>query len=320
MKNDTEEIIVSIRCLTYNQEPFIRQCLDGFVNQKTTFRFEAIVHDDASTDGTAEIVREYAEKYPEIIKPIFEEKNLWCRDYNLLVKKMQTACTGKYVAFCEGDDFWTDSYKLQKQVDFMESHPEYVMIATNYDIIDRDGKLIEEIRREEDEYVFDDFLRWNRVGTLTVLYRKNCLELYIPPISGLRMGDYSFWLYMTMQGKCKHLQANTSSYRLLTNSASHFSSSQKSLLFELDVLRIRDYYATLMKRNDLIMSGMRIKLDQILRDSFDNNYRDVINEQFMSLYKRYGCGRLSNNLLVYGLKHPWSYHLIRLLKKKTSHE
>lgn len=118
--------MVTIRCIAYNQAEYIRQCLDGFVMQKTDFRFEAVVHDDASTDGTDEIIREYAEKYPDIIKPIFEKENLYSKHDGSLFRVMKEACKGKYIAYCEGDDYWTDPCKLQKQVDYLESHPDVV--------------------------------------------------------------------------------------------------------------------------------------------------------------------------------------------------
>ena len=124
---DTRPLMVSIRSITYNHEPYIRQCLDGFVMQKTNFRFEAIVHDDASTDGTADIIREYAERYPDIIKPIYETENQYSKHDGSIDRIMDEACTGKYIALCEGDDYWTDPMKLQIQVDFMESHSDYSM-------------------------------------------------------------------------------------------------------------------------------------------------------------------------------------------------
>ena len=117
-------LMVTIRCITYNHESYIRQCLDGFLMQKTTFRFEAIVHDDASTDGTATIIREYADKYPNIIKPIFETENQYSKRDGSLRRILDAHTHGKYIAMCEGDDYWTDPYKLQKQVDFLESHPD----------------------------------------------------------------------------------------------------------------------------------------------------------------------------------------------------
>ncbi len=128
---DTEPLVVSIRCCTYNHEAYIRQCLNGFVMQKTNFRFEAIVHDDASTDGTTDIIREYAKKYPNIIKPIYEAENQYSKRDGSLRRIMDAACTGKYIAYCEGDDYWIDPLKLQKQVDYMEQHPNCTLCGTN---------------------------------------------------------------------------------------------------------------------------------------------------------------------------------------------
>jgi glycosyltransferase involved in cell wall biosynthesis len=119
---DPRPVMVTIRCVTYNHEAYIRQALEGFVMQKTNFRFEAIVHDDASTDGTAAIIREYAEKYPDIIKPIYETENQYSKHDGSLSRIMNAASRGKYIAMCEGDDYWIDPFKLQKQVDYMEQH------------------------------------------------------------------------------------------------------------------------------------------------------------------------------------------------------
>ena len=119
--------LVSICCLTYNHAPFIRNCIDGFIAQQTDFPIEILVHDDASTDGTDGIVREYADKYPEIIFPLFEEENQYSRGYagKMDIEFNYSRARGKYIAYCEGDDYWTDPSKLQRQVDFMEAHPDY---------------------------------------------------------------------------------------------------------------------------------------------------------------------------------------------------
>ena len=124
-----EQPIVTVWCLAYNQKDFIRDALEGFVMQKTTFPFEVIVHDDASTDGTTAIVQEYARRYPDIIKPVIETENQWQKGglkhiIHIMNEKYRN---GKYIAFCEGDDYWTAPHKLQQQVDFLESHAEYSM-------------------------------------------------------------------------------------------------------------------------------------------------------------------------------------------------
>ena len=143
--------LVSIRCLVYNHEPYLRQCLDGFVMQKTTFPFEAIVHDDASTDGSAAIIREYAEKYPDIIKPIYETENQFSKGGNFLSRIMNNAThpNSRYIAVCEGDDYWTDPNKLQLQVDFLESHPDYYMTCHGYTYYFQDTGKFEEFKSLE---------------------------------------------------------------------------------------------------------------------------------------------------------------------------
>ena len=117
--------LLSIICITYNHKDFIRQALEGFVMQKTNFKFEVLIHDDASTDGTADIIREYEAKYPDIIKPIYQKENQFSKGVHILKTFIYPRVLGKYVALCEGDDYWTDPNKLQKQVDFLEAHPEY---------------------------------------------------------------------------------------------------------------------------------------------------------------------------------------------------
>ena len=120
--------MVSICSITYNHAPFIRQCLDGFLMQQCNFPIEIIINDDCSTDGTTEIIREYAEKYPDKIFPIFHEENQYSKGVRGMFQKFVfPKARGKYIAMCEGDDYWTDPLKLQKQVDFLESHPDYSM-------------------------------------------------------------------------------------------------------------------------------------------------------------------------------------------------
>ena len=118
--------MVSICCITFKHEKYIRECLDGFIMQKTNFPFEVIVHDDASPDKTADIIREYEAKYPDIIKPIYQTENQYSQKIKPLWKHVFPRCRGKYIAICEGDDFWCDENKLQMQYDFMEANPDYI--------------------------------------------------------------------------------------------------------------------------------------------------------------------------------------------------
>jgi len=122
------EPLVSIICATFNHELYIRNCLEGIFMQKTNFLFEIILHDDASTDNTTEITREFESKYPGFIKPIYQNVNQYSQG-NFI--NLYPLAKGKYIALCEGDDYWTDPYKLQKQVDFMEQHSNYSMTFHN---------------------------------------------------------------------------------------------------------------------------------------------------------------------------------------------
>lgn len=123
------EIVVSIVCNAYNQEKYIAQALESFLMQETEFSFEVLVHDDASTDGTAEIIRQYALKYPGIVKPYFQTENQYSKHVPITRLYQYSRANGKYIAWCEGDDYWTDPLKLQKQVEALEKHPEIDLCA-----------------------------------------------------------------------------------------------------------------------------------------------------------------------------------------------
>lgn len=205
--NSNQEIMVTVQCLTYNHAAYIRQCLDGFLMQKTTFKFEVLVHDDASTDGTTEILKEYVSKYPDIIKPIVETENQYGKiGFSGIFALMNQRSKGKYIAFCEGDDYWIDPLKLQKQVDFLESHPDYGMIYTAFDRVDVNGNTIvndkqlnRQLNRSKSGWLFYDLILGNFIQTLTVMMRKNALvniETYYDKI-------YDYPLYLHISGKSK---------------------------------------------------------------------------------------------------------------------
>lgn len=132
MEND---IKVSVCCLVYNHEKYLRQCLDGFVMQKTSFKFEVLIHDDASTDGSQDIIREYEEKYPDIIKPIYQTENQYSKGVKISQTFLYPKIKSKYVAFCEGDDYWCDDHKLQKQFDIMEMNSDCSICVHRVDVV-----------------------------------------------------------------------------------------------------------------------------------------------------------------------------------------
>lgn len=205
---DTSKVLVSIKCYAYNHEKFIRQCLDGFVMQKTTFRFEAVVHDDASTDGTAEIIREYAEKYPEIIVPVLETENQYSKHDGSLGRAMARAVSkdSKYYAFCEGDDYWIDPNKLQKQVDYLEAHPECTMCFGNaiehWEDGSRPDKLFSTL--EERDYFGEEFSEKWIIPTATIVVKRWVVStpLYLKVLNSRKIsaGDLPLCLTCAEEG------------------------------------------------------------------------------------------------------------------------
>lgn len=226
----TGDPLVSIRCTVYNHEPFLRQCLDGFVMQKTTFPFEAIVHDDASTDGSAAIIREYAEKYPDIIKPIYETENQYSKHDGSIGRIMDAAMhpNSKYIATCEGDDYWTDPNKLQLQVDFLETHPDYFLSSHNFSVYYQETKTIKHNKSWLDSIesfdVFHDHVYYSLsnesyfdiwfLSTLSIVKRrqqyveKELVRMY--PV----YYDYIDFYYLTKKGKCAAFKEEMATYRV----------------------------------------------------------------------------------------------------------
>lgn len=178
--------LVSVCCLTYNHAPFIRKCLDGFLMQETTFSLEILIHDDASTDGTDEIIREYTSKYPDRIFPLFETENKYSRGYRgkMDITFNYSRARGKYIATCEGDDYWTDPKKLQKQVTFLESNPDYSVCWHRYQRLywyentwknDDCGEIIN-TSGEGKEIDIATFLSGWYTQALTMVFRKSCFS------------------------------------------------------------------------------------------------------------------------------------------------
>lgn len=248
--SEDEPIMVSIRCITYNHAPYIRQCLDGFVMQKTNFRFQAVVHDDASTDGTTDIVREYAEKYPDIIIPMYEEENRWSKHDGTLLTCMLPLMTGKYWAECEGDDYWIDPLKLQKQVDFLESNPEYGLVRTNVNRLYQDTQEIEKdifakkewskIKDTHEDYI----LRHWFAAPCTWLWRTELKrEEALNQRKDCFTGDLALLLAFSKQKKIKYLPDTTAVYRVLKKSSSHFENSLQGMYFWMRLKNTRIYFA-----------------------------------------------------------------------------
>lgn len=173
-----QEIVVSVICNTYNQEDYIEQTINGFLMQKTNFPFEILIHDDASTDGTTEIIREYAQKYPDLIKPLIQKENQYSKKVAITEVFQVPRAKGNYIALCEGDDYWTDPLKLQKQVDALEQNPN-IDVCSHKAEIHCDEKPIGTVPKLNKDKIFsvDEVILGDGgfVATASLMFRKSWL-------------------------------------------------------------------------------------------------------------------------------------------------
>lgn len=299
---------VSIVFITYNHEKYVERALRSVLEQETDFPFEVIVGEDCSTDSTRKIIHELQKEYPKQVKPLFREKNLGRPTKNVYETMMK--CQGEYVAFLEGDDYWSDKHKLQKQVDFLEAHPEYIAAAHGCELIDENGDVItdENVRRVIDLYdysgkfTFQDYEysgKWpghyativcrnvfkNKRYDYSILYRAHDF-----------VDDGVILLFLLLQGDIYRMDDVMSAWRYVRKSdgGNWNSLSMKRNLIKDDcylrqtllkwVLEKReaDDFAVMMCKKDF---DMALKLyvknptrenQQFLRDMFDYNIKEVV--------------------------------------------
>ncbi|MHA6697197.1 glycosyltransferase family 2 protein [Chryseobacterium sp. A321] len=169
--------LVSICCLAFNHEKYIRECLDGFIKQKCDFEFEILIHDDASTDGTQEIIKEYQLNYPKIVKPILQTENTYSKGIRATIEYNFPRAKGKYIAMCEGDDYWIDPLKLQKQVGFLEENSDYNFSVGKVLTIDEFGRKnkIHEFAdpSKRNSYTLEDYITYRFSQTSSFLFRND---------------------------------------------------------------------------------------------------------------------------------------------------
>lgn len=257
------DVKVSVLCMAYNHEKYIRKTLDGFINQQIDFSFEVLVHDDASTDKTADIIREYVEKYPNIIKPIFQTENQYSKNVDIDRCILRTLAKGEYIAYCEGDDYWIDPYKLQKQVDFLDENPQYVATAHNCIFVDAEGQEITSIYPMYRRYCSHRYTlkRFSRDvvypgQTASIVYRASAY--YFDSIEqenafyGMRLttGDKRTFLKLLLKGDIFCFEDCMSAYRIVTQGGDSWSAAnyRKNLSYILHIASIdfrkyvRKYY------------------------------------------------------------------------------
>ncbi|OQP47350.1 hypothetical protein A4H97_07555 [Niastella yeongjuensis] len=201
--------LVSICIPTYNHGKYIRRCLEGVMMQQTGFAFEVIIGEDCSTDDTRSIIQEFEKKHPGIIKPIYHQQNVGPQRnaYEFCWPRL----TGKYIAVCEGDDYWTDPHKLQKQVDFLEANGEFVLCFHEVRTVSEN----DEVLREEagDFRVFDwKSIFYQHIPTMSVVFR-NCIPVTHEDFIHVTYGDLFLFAALSKYGKLAELDFIGGNYR-----------------------------------------------------------------------------------------------------------
>ena len=285
-----EDIVVSISCITFNHAKFIRECLDGFMMQQTSFPFEVLIHDDASTDGTQDIIREYQRKYPDIIKPILQKENQWSKGARGISRKYNfPRAKGKYIAMCEGDDYWTDPLKLQKQVDFLEDNPKYVLIYHNVKYnINGEEKILAHHKNKTaaKETSLYDISKINYINTPSVLFRN--VGINFPESLKIgNIGDYPLWLLLAQKGKIYFLPDFMAVYRYGVGVQSSLSNIMKLETTNKMLTGLIDYFT-----DDHIVS-------ENLKTQLQNNLIRIkkFKQKELPLYKIYY--KLTDSMVYY---------------------
>lgn len=298
---------VSILCLTYNHRKYIAQALDSFVSQKTDFEYEILVHDDASEDGTSDIIREYQKKYPDRIKPVIQTVNQMSQGKKIMNEFLFPAAKGKYICFCEGDDYLCDDGKLQKQYDFMEAHPDYSACVHNTLLKDITGGTDHTVNASETDY--DIPMREIMMGggsafhTSSIFFRAE--YKYRPDaFTAPGFGDYPRSIYLRHVGKVRYLADVMSVHRVnvagswtVKNVASedpqkvirHYENVNR-LLRQIDDYTEQQYHDDIRfvtRRNECIILQWQDNSRKILTD-----YKDIYaslsrNRKAVILFKAY---------------------------------
>lgn len=240
---DFTEPEVSVCCITYNHEKYIQETLNGFLIQETDFPFEILIHDDASIDGTADIIREYVKKYPDLIKPIYQSENQYSRSKKINPEFNFSRAKGSYIALCEGDDYWIDPNKLRIQKQFLDQNPDYVICYTDAMAITENGTdLSDQYPAIRDDLAAEELQKCPSIYTLTTMFR-NLISTNPPELAIARYGDLTMWSRLGEFGKGKFLaEIKPSFYRIHQAGVHSMQSKDRQLQMRLDTMMALHVY------------------------------------------------------------------------------
>ncbi len=247
------QIVVSVICAAYNHEKYIVDTIEGFVMQKTTFPIEFIIHDDASTDKTADIIRDYEKRYPKIIKPIYQTVNGYGTGRN--TKAIMAAVRGKYIAWCEGDDYWTDPLKLQKQVDFLEANEDYSLCFHNalimWDDKSRDPRYFCAKDQKQTSSVEDVIKEWF-IPSQSMMFRSEYIKPLPKFFEGIYNGDWALHMLLADKGKIGYIDKVMSVYR--KNDGSLSATMKSDYIYDQLVILLKKFNNYTKNKYDKIIS------------------------------------------------------------------
>lgn len=261
--SEKENPVVSILCETFNQVSYIAECLESLVNQQTSFTYEILIHDDASTDGTDQIIREFQEKYPDMIKAIIQKENQYSQGVSIWKTFQVPRIKGRYLCICEGDDYWTDNHKLQKQFEFLENNPGYGMVYTKVRMYNQEKSTITGSYGSPYSSHTEIFDR-NLIPTLSVMMKT---EYFVDFLNFMqtnqlnkvwKMCDYPLWLWIAERSKIHFIDEYTAVYRVLNESMSHSVDEIKNYQFRESYFDIQLFFLDLYKYDKALHQDKKV--------------------------------------------------------------
>lgn len=256
---------VSVFCITYNHANFIREAIEGFLMQETTFPVEIFIHDDASSDGTAEIIKEYATKHPQLFWTVFQNENQWSKGNKRILNEYLGRQRGDFVALCEGDDYWTIPEKLQRQVSVLEADPQSAGVFHQTERMRGKGGVVELVTPANTPLTlnFADIVLYNTRATCSLVYRRKFVSAQdLSWIDRLPMGDWPLQVELASIGHWRYLDETMAVYRQ-HDSGAWSSRGQKGI--SSGTLQFYDAVVSRFgARASAVVNGERKKLQQWL--------------------------------------------------------